>query len=164
MMKSRSGTGDDAALHYRMQVIDDLAEVSAADWRRLHTASAPGGCNPFVDYRFLSALAQSGSVGESTGWAPRFILLDRGETLVGAAPLFEKHHSYGEYVFDWAWADAYRRNKLEYYPKGLVAVPFTPVPGPRLLAVDAQARTALAQALIVAAQRLAARCARRASG
>ena len=137
-----------------MQVIEDLAELREADWRRLHAATAPGTRNPFVDYRFLSALAGSGSIGEGTGWHPRFVLLERGEELVGAAPLFEKHHSYGEYVFDWAWADAYRRNGLDYYPKGLVAVPFTPVPGPRLLAVDAQARAALAGGLVVAAQRM----------
>jgi predicted N-acyltransferase len=154
MMKSRSRTGDVDAAHYRMQVIEDLAELREADWRRLHAATAPGTRNPFVDYRFLSALAGSGSIGEASGWEPRFILLERGNELVGAVPLFEKHHSYGEYVFDWAWADAYRRNGLEYYPKGLVAVPFTPVPGPRLLAIDAPARAALAASLLVVAQRL----------
>jgi len=137
-----------------MQVIHDLNEIRAEDWARLHAATAPGSSNPFVDYRFLKALAQSGSVGGASGWEPRFVLLGRGSDLVAAAPLFEKHHSYGEYVFDWAWADAYRRNGLDYYPKGLVAVPFTPVPGPRLLAVDDEARAALARALIVAAQQL----------
>ena len=153
-MNFDSRTGNVDAAHYRMQVLDDLGEVREADWRRLHAATAPGSQNPFVDYRFLSALADSGSIGQSTGWEPRFILLERGGELVGAAPLFEKHHSYGEYVFDWAWADAYRRNRLDYYPKGLVAVPFTPVPGPRLLATDAGARAALAGSLVVAAQRL----------
>ena len=137
-----------------MQVIDDLADISEDDWRRLHAATAPALHNPFVDYRFLRALADSGSIGESTGWEPRFIVLDRGGEPVGAVPLFEKHHSYGEYVFDWAWADAYQRNGLPYYPKGLAAVPFTPVPGPRLLAVDAAAREALASALVVAAKRM----------
>ena len=139
-----------------MQVLDDLDGLRAQDWNRLLalTAAADAGGNPFVDFRFLRALADSGSIGEGTGWHPRFVLLERGEELVGAAPLFEKHHSYGEYVFDWAWADAYRRNGLDYYPKGLVAVPFTPVPGPRLLAVDAQARAALAGGLVVAAQRM----------
>jgi predicted N-acyltransferase len=153
MMDSRSKTGVDAA-HYRMQVIDDLGEIRMEDWARLQAASAPGACNPFVDFRFLNALAQSGSIGDASGWSPRFILLERGETLVAAAPLFEKQHSYGEYVFDWAWADAYRRNGLPYYPTGLVAVPFTPVPGPRLLAIDAEARAALARALIVAAEQM----------
>jgi len=133
-----------------MQVLDGLDGLRAEDWLRLQDSQS----NPFVDWRFLSALVESGSVGEGTGWQPRFAVLQRGETVVAAAPLFEKHHSYGEYVFDWAWADAYRRNGLPYYPKGLVAVPFTPVPGPRLLAVDAEARTALAGGLVGAAQRL----------
>ena len=133
-----------------MQVLDGLDGLRAEDWLRLQDSQS----NPFVDWRFLSALVESGSVGEDTGWQPRFAVLERGEAVVAAAPLFEKHHSYGEYVFDWAWADAYRRNGLPYYPKGLVAVPFTPVPGPRLLAVDAEARTALAGGLVGAAQRL----------
>ncbi len=133
-----------------MQVLDGLDGLRAEDWLRLQDS----GSNPFIDWRFLSALAESGSVGEGTGWQPRFALLQRGKEVVGAAPLFEKHHSYGEYVFDWAWADAYRRNGLPYYPKGLVAVPFTPVPGPRLLAVDAEARSALAGGLVTIAQRL----------
>jgi uncharacterized protein len=140
-----------------MQVHDDLAALDAEEWQRLRVAACGNGGdggNPFVDLRFLRALAESGSIGEGTGWEPRFVLLERGDELVGAAPLFEKHHSYGEYVFDWAWADAYRRNGLPYYPKGLVAVPFTPVPGPRLLAVDAEARAALAGGLVAAAQRL----------
>jgi predicted N-acyltransferase len=137
-----------------MRVIEDLGEVQAQDWQRLHAATAPGARNPFVDYRFLSALQESGSVGEASGWVPRFALLEKGAELVGAAPVYEKHHSYGEYVFDWAWADAYRRNGLDYYPKGLVAVPFTPVPGPRLLAADATARAALAGGLVALAQRL----------
>ncbi len=137
-----------------MRVIDDLGEVQPQDWQRLHAATAPGARNPFVDYRFLSALQESGSVGEASGWVPRFALLEKGAELVGAVPVYEKHHSYGEYVFDWAWADAYRRNGLDYYPKGLVAVPFTPVPGPRLLAVDAAARSALAGGLVALAQRL----------
>ena len=133
-----------------MQVLDGLDGVRPEDWLRLQA----GGGNPFIDWRFLSALADSGSVGEGTGWQPRFALLERGNEVVGAAPLFEKHHSYGEYVFDWAWADAYRRNGLPYYPKGLVAVPFTPVPEPRLLAVDAEARAALAAGLVAIAQRM----------
>jgi hypothetical protein len=87
-------------------------------------------------------------VGADTGWQPHFVVLhDRAGAIAAAAPLYLKDHSYGEYVFDWAWADAYHRNGLAYYPKGLVAVPFTPVPGPRLLARDEPARRALAHAL-----------------
>ncbi|MGE0798865.1 MAG: GNAT family N-acetyltransferase [Lautropia sp.] len=139
------------AADYRMQVVDDPARIAAPDWQRLLAADrADGGApaNPFVDHRFLAALSASGSVGGRTGWLPRIALLERDRQLVAAAPLYEKHHSYGEYVFDWAWADAYQRNGLEYYPKGLVAVPFTPVPGPRLLAVDRAARGALVAGLL----------------
>ncbi len=81
-------------------------------------------------------------------------MLDADDRLAAAAPLYLKSHSYGEYVFDWAWADAYRRHGLDYYPKGLVAVPFTPVPGTRLLARDAAARRALVQALVAESDRL----------
>src|SRR5690606_36372362 len=121
-------------------------------WRRLHRHDARGARNPFVDERFLRALADSRSVGDGTGWLPRYLLLERGDDTVAAAPLYEKDHSYGEYVFDWAWADAYHRHGLAYYPKGLVAVPFTPVPGPRLLAQDDAARAALAAALVATAR------------
>ena len=72
----------------------------------------------------------------------------RGEELVGAVPLYRKHHSYGEYVFDWAWASAYQQHGIEYYPKWLAAVPFTPVPGTRLIASDANTRSALVDALL----------------
>ncbi len=86
------------------------------------------------------ALHCSGSAVPETGWAPRFVSVHRGDELVAAAPAYLKRHSYGEYVFDWAWADAYQRHGLRYYPKLLVAVPFTPVPGTRLMAKDDQAR------------------------
>ena len=89
----------------------------------------------------------SGCAAERTGWEPHHLTLWSGTELKAAAPLYRKHHSYGEYVFDWAWADAHQRHGIDYYPKWLVAIPFTPVPGPRLLAVDAAARDALAAAL-----------------
>ena len=98
-------------------------------------------------HAYLRALHDSASAVPDTGWHPQWLTLWQDSQLCAAAPLYEKHHSYGEYVFDWAWADAYARHGLHYYPKGLVAVPFTPVPGPRLLAVDAPARQALLQAL-----------------
>ncbi len=96
---------------------------------------------------YLRALHASGSAVAGTGWQPQFVSLWRGEELLAACPAYLKTHSYGEYVFDWAWADAYQRHGLSYYPKLLVAVPFTPVPGSRLLAVDDEARALLAQAL-----------------
>jgi predicted N-acyltransferase len=104
-------------------------------------------------HAYLQALHRSGSAVPATGWAPRFLTAQRGDRLVGACPAYLKAHSYGEYVFDWAWADAYRRHGLEYYPKLLVAVPFTPAPGSRLLAVDPPARTALVQGLGAVARR-----------
>ena len=100
-------------------------------------------------HAYLRALEASGSVGGDTGWQPVTLtvrLRDGGE-LVAAAAAYLKMHSYGEYVFDWAWADAYRRYGVPYYPKLLVAVPFTPVPGSRLLARDAPARALLLRAL-----------------
>jgi len=129
---------------YRTRIVSDLQALPAADWDAL-LADTP---NPFVRHAFLAALQSSASVGADTGWQPHFVVLhDRAGAIAAAAPLYLKDHSYGEYVFDWAWADAYHRNGLAYYPKGLVAVPFTPVPGPRLLARDAPARRALAHAL-----------------
>lgn len=94
---------------------------------------ALAGDYPFLRHAFLRALETSGSVGAGTGWLACFPSLWRGEDLVAAMPLYRKTHSYGEYVFDWAWADAYARNGLSYYPKLVNAVPFTPVTGPRLL-------------------------------
>jgi uncharacterized protein len=127
-----------------MHVAADLREVDAAGWDRL-LANDP---NPFLRHAFLLALQESGCVGGESGWQPQFPCLFAADgTLAAAAPLYLKTHSYGEYVFDWAWADAYHRHGLEYYPKGLVAVPFTPVPGPRLLARDSAARTALVATL-----------------
>ena len=137
-------TGE-AALE-RLQVVGSLAGIRAADWNALADA------NPFTRHEFLSALIETGCAAARTGWQPQFILLKRGERLAGAMPLFVKSHSYGEYVFDWAWADAYERHGVEYYPKLLCAVPFTPVAGPRLLARDDAARQTLAAAALEAAR------------
>lgn len=121
-----------------------------------------GAENPFVSHGFLRALEQSGSVGENTGWSPCHLAVkDQTGQLLACAPLYLKSHSYGEYVFDWGWAQAYERAGGRYYPKLQCAVPFTPVTGPRLLvhpqAPDPQAlRTALAQAMISLAGRLEA--------
>lgn len=101
-------------------------------------------------HEYLDALHGSGSAVPETGWTPCFISVHRGAStghMVAACPLYLKEHSYGEYVFDWAWADAYQRHGLAYYPKLLCAVPFTPVPGARLLARDEPARHALVEAI-----------------
>ncbi len=98
-------------------------------------------------HEYLLALFESGSATADTGWMPQFLVVEHGSQLIAACALYVKDHSYGEYVFDWAWADAYQRHGLRYYPKLLNAVPFTPVPGPRLLARDAAGRKLLLQAI-----------------
>jgi hypothetical protein len=131
----------------RVSIVESLQGVDPLEWNAL--AERPGASGaPFVRHEFLSALIDTGCASARTGWLPKFLLLRRGGALEGAMPLFLKSHSYGEYVFDWAWADAYDRHGLEYYPKLLCAVPFTPVSGPRLLAAsEAAKRELLAAAL-----------------
>ena len=104
--------------------------------------------NPFMRHAYLAALHESGAASPKTGWTPRFITLWRGEDMVAACALYLKAHSYGEYVFDHAWANAYHQHGLNYYPKAVVAVPFTPVPGARLLARSQADREALVQGLV----------------
>ncbi len=132
-------------MNYRTHIVSSLAEVGQAAWDGLLSSQAEA--NPFLSYAFLHALHESGSACADTGWQPQFLALWDGDTLAAAMPLYVKMHSYGEYVFDWAWADAYHRNGIPYYPKLLSAIPFTPVTGPRLLAVDDRARTALIEVL-----------------
>jgi predicted N-acyltransferase len=127
--------------HYRMRIVSDLAEIGENQWQSL--LSSQSETNPFLSYAFLHALHQSGSASPRTGWHPCYLSIWQQERLVAAMPLYQKTHSYGEYVFDWAWAEAYQKNGLEYYPKLLSAVPFTPVTGARLLARDEHARAAL---------------------
>jgi uncharacterized protein len=130
---------------YDTRLVTSAAQVDAAAWDALLLQQASP--SPFMQHAFLAALEGSKSAEAATGWAPQFLLLEDAQGLAAATVAYAKSHSYGEYVFDWAWADAYRRHGLEYYPKLLTAVPFTPVPGTRLLARDAPARTALAVAL-----------------
>jgi predicted N-acyltransferase len=130
---------------YVTRVLDSPLQVPAREWNALLDAS---GGSPFMRHEYLAALHESGSAVPETGWTPRYLTLWRGRELQAACPLYLKSHSYGEYVFDWAWANAYEQHGLDYYPKALVAVPFTPVPGPRLLASGAAARLALVQALL----------------
>ncbi len=99
-------------------------------------------------HEYLNALNESESATPATGWTPQFATLWQGRTMTAMCPLYLKSHSYGEYVFDWAWANAYEQNGLAYYPKAVVAVPFTPVPGARLLARDAQSRSLLIRGLV----------------
>lgn len=134
-----------ATFNYRTHIVSSLSEIGQAAWDGL--LALQGEANPFLSYAFLHALHESGSACPDTGWQPQYIALYDGEDLAAALPLYVKVHSYGEYVFDWAWADAYGRHGLAYYPKLLSAVPFTPVAGPRLLARDSDARAALIEVL-----------------
>jgi predicted N-acyltransferase len=104
--------------------------------------------SPFMQHAYVAALHTSGSATPDTGWTPQFISLWQGNELAAASVLYIKAHSYGEYVFDWAWANAYANHGLNYFPKATCAVPFTPVPGSRLLAIDATARQALLMAIV----------------
>jgi predicted N-acyltransferase len=132
---------------YVIRVLDSPLQVDAAQWDQL--LSAQSQPTPFMRHSYLSALHQSGSACPATGWTPRFVTLwDQQDQLAAACALYLKDHSYGEYVFDWAWANAYAEHGLAYYPKAVIAVPFTPVPGSRLLARDAGTRDALVHALL----------------
>ena len=132
----------------RLRVVDSLAGVPAAEWNALVTGGAAAPGDPFTSHEFLSALIDTGCASGRTGWRAQIVLLEKDNKLAGAMPLFLKTHSYGEYVFDWAWADAYQRHGLAYYPKLLCAVPFTPVTGPRLLAANDADRRVLAAAAL----------------
>ncbi len=131
---------------YCTRVIGDLAMIGATTWNALVVAS--GRDNPFVRYEFLHALHITGCAAPRSGWEAQYLTLWRDEDLFGAVPLYRKHHSYGEYVFDWAWANAYQQHGIEYYPKWLAAVPFTPVPGARLIARDSCTRAVMADVLL----------------
>lgn len=130
---------------YVIRVHSDPAKLDAPAWNALLAAQAKP--TPFMSHEYLLAMHTSGSAVAETGWAAQFITIESAGELVAATALYLKSHSYGEYVFDWAWADAYRRHGLRYYPKLLGAVPFTPVPGTRLLARNAAWRSKLAAAI-----------------
>ena len=140
---------------YVIQVHDSWDAIDERTWNDLLAQQKTPTL--FMQYAYLKAMQDSQAASPGTGWGLQIMTLwqknadaDGGSALqlCAATALYLKGHSYGEYVFDWAWADAYQRHSLRYYPKALVAVPFTPVPGSRLLAVDAAARQALAKTLI----------------
>ncbi len=142
-----------AASETRLVTVDDPSQLPD-EWDALLAAQAQP--TPFMQRAYLAALHSSGSATAKTGWQAHFLLLWQGNALIAACPLYLKSHSRGEYVFDHSWANAYAEHGLDYYPKLLCAVPFTPVQGTRLLAVDEAARAALVQALQSEAQRLQA--------
>src|SRR5213592_1770930 len=119
-----------------------LYAIDARAWNALAPA------HPFLSHAFFSALHETGCASRETGWQARFVTAWSDGMLVGAMPLYAKAHSYGEYVFDWGWADAYHRHGLSYYPKLLGAIPFSPVTGPLLLARDGETRALLVRAAL----------------
>ena len=134
------------------RVAESLDAVCAEDWNRI---AATG--QPFLRHEFLLALERSGCVGSDAGWYPRHLLFHAGDVLVAAAPMYLKSHSYGEFVFDWSWADAYARAGLDYYPKLVSTIPFTPVAGPRLLLDTGLPAEPLRRAVAAAALEVAER-------
>jgi hypothetical protein len=135
-----------------VKIVDRLAHIRAADWDACACSD-----NPFVSYAFLEALEESDSACAESGWLPQHLVLEDGSgKLIGAVPLYLKSHSYGEYVFDQGWAEAYERAGGRYYPKLQAAVPFTPVTGPRILlrqGADPEAADLLVGALLDVAKR-----------
>lgn len=130
-----------------IRIVESLADVPPAQWDAL----AQG--HPLLRHAFLHGLEATGCATAGTGWQPCHVTLWQGDRLTGAMPLYLKNHSYGEYVFDWAWADAYHRHGLDYYPKLLCAVPFTPITGPRLMAASPGKRRLLLDAALALAER-----------
>jgi uncharacterized protein len=135
---------------YVTRVFSSPLDIPAEAWNGLLAQEADP--SPFMAHAYLAALHASGCAQHPAGWQAQFVTLWQGAELHAACPLYLKNHSYGEYVFDWAWANAYAQHGLDYYPKALVAVPFTPVPGARLLARHPAARTALVHALLAHAR------------
>ncbi len=129
----------------KVTVHDSIADIDRGDWNAL-----AGTAYPFLDHAFLELAEHTGSVSPDAGWTPRHLALHDGATLRAVLPLYEKTHSWGEFVFDWAWARAYEQAGFAYYPKLVSAVPFTPAPSPRILrtAGDEEAADRLVQAAI----------------
>jgi predicted N-acyltransferase len=128
----------------RTTVVNQVQDVPPDDWNRVS-----GTGHPFLRHEFLSALETQGCVGDAWGWWPHHIVAyDDDDTLIGIAPLYLKDNSYGEFVFDWAWADAWQRAGIPYYPKLVSSIPYTPVTGPRLLVHPACDRATVTRALI----------------
>lgn len=140
--------GSDAVV---LRTAPSVAAVGRDVWNGL----AKGPFDPFTSFEFLDALERSGSVGPGTGWSPRHAVLERSGETLAVAPLYLKDHSYGEYVFDHHWAEAYGRAGGRYYPKLVASIPFTPVAGARLLARTPEAAESLAAALAALTQKTA---------
>ena len=129
----------------KIDFIDSLADISADAWNAI-----TGRDYPFIRHEFLYALERTGCADRDSGWQPMHALIKRGSELIGVMPLYLKSHSYGEYVFDWSWAEAYQRHRLAYYPKLITAIPFTPATGPRLCIAPGEDRNEITAHLIAA--------------
>jgi uncharacterized protein len=144
---SRNGSTNSAPENApELRVLDSLADIAPDEWDAL------AGGNPTLAHAWLNSLHETGCASAESGWLPQYLSLWRDGTLSAAMPLYVKAHSYGEYVFDWAWADAYERSGLPYFPKLLCAIPFTPCTGSRLLARDGADRRILVEAALGAAR------------
>jgi len=126
---------------FSLEIITSINDIAASDWDALTDGT------PLISHAFLSALENSASIGQGTGWMPHSLIFKQNNQLVGAMPLYLKSHSYGEYVFDWAWADAYQRSGLDYYPKLLSAIPFSPITSSRLLSHQPEVQLLMIKAL-----------------
>ena len=126
-----------------IEVVSRLADVAPSDW---NNGVDPN--DPFTEHAFLSLLEEAGCVGREAGWAPMHLLVKREGEVVGRAPLYLKNNSYGEYIFDWGWADAAHRAGIPYYPKLVSAVPFTPATGRRFLTDEPEIRRLLTEAML----------------
>lgn len=113
----------------QLEIVDSLSDITSEEWNAL----LPSDAGPFLRHEFLSALEETGCVGANTGWQVAHLALRNSQKLIGAMPLYLKQHSYGEFVFDWSWAQAYEQQGMQYFPKALCAIPFTPVQGSRIL-------------------------------
>ena len=129
---------------YQLEIIHSLAEIPASEWNAL----LPKDAGPFLNHAFLSTLEETMCVGGKTGWQIAHLGLKDHNKLIGAMPLYLKQHSYGEFVFDWSWAQAYEQQGLQYFPKALCAIPFTPVQGSRILSVPSLDRHQIESTLI----------------
>ena len=134
-------TGSDT---FQLEILDRLSDISASEWNAL----LPKDAGPFLRHEFLSALEETACVGGNTGWQVAHLVLKDGQKLLGAMPLYLKQHSYGEYVFDWSWAQAYEQQGMQYFPKALCAIPFTPVQGSRILSAGDVDASLVGQRLI----------------
>jgi predicted N-acyltransferase len=144
-------TGDPAP--YTLRILERVGDIPSLAWDGLLGENS----SPFVEHAWLDALEQTGCVGGATGWVPTHLTVWRGDTLVAAAPSYLKGNSEGEFVFDWAWADFAERAGIRYYPKVVVAVPFTPVTGDRVLVAPGEDRARLTAVMAAAARQWCAR-------